>query len=74
MYASTIFVVDHEGQQHECRASFCPCEESALTFIRYNLWPALPTNPKTGFDLRFMELLNILQLECHMPAKLSKKL
>ena len=57
------------GQQHKYKAIFCKCEEPAVTFLRYNLWPATPTNPKIGFSLRFMELLAVLQLECHMPAK-----
>ncbi|CAC5390360.1 unnamed protein product [Mytilus coruscus] len=55
--------------QHTCKIQLCRCEDPAVTFLRYSLWPATPTSPKIGFDLRFMELLSVLQLECCLPAK-----
>ncbi|CAG2254524.1 unnamed protein product [Mytilus edulis] len=68
-YSSTIYAVDVKGSQHVCKINLCRCEDPAVTLLRYSLWPATPTNPRISFDLRFMELLSILQLECCLPAK-----
>ena len=57
------------GFQHLCKVMLCRCEDPANTLLRYNLWPATPTSPKVAFDVRFMEMLSVLQLECHLPAK-----
>ncbi|XP_050405669.2 uncharacterized protein LOC126821311 [Patella vulgata] len=37
--------------------------------MRYRLWAASPQKPRIAFDIRFMELLRVLQLEAHLPAK-----
>ncbi|XP_071140726.1 uncharacterized protein [Mytilus edulis] len=68
-YSTSIYAVDVKGLQHTCKIQLCRCEDPAVTFLRYSLWPATPTSPKIGFDLRFMELLSVLQLECCLPAK-----
>ena len=57
------------GTQHVCKVMLCRCEDPAVTLLRYNLWPATPTSQKVAFDVRFMEMLSVLQLECHLPAK-----
>ncbi|KAJ8300705.1 hypothetical protein KUTeg_022224 [Tegillarca granosa] len=43
--------------------------DPALTLVRYRLWPASPQKPRIAFDIRLMELLSSLQLECHLSAK-----
>ncbi|XP_076079987.1 uncharacterized protein LOC143050754 [Mytilus galloprovincialis] len=68
-FFSNIYAVDMKGTQHICKIQLCRCETAAATLVRYNLWPATPSNPKIAFDIRFMELLSVLHLECHLPTK-----
>lgn len=42
----------------------CSCEPEAVTFLRYNLWPATPLSPSLAFNFEFLELLDVLILEC----------
>ncbi|KAJ8308655.1 hypothetical protein KUTeg_013529 [Tegillarca granosa] len=69
LYTSSIYAINGKGVQHKCTITLCKCEEPAVTLMRYRLWPATPQKPRIAFDLRFMEILSALQLECHMSAK-----
>ena len=40
------------------------CEPEAVTFLRYNLWPATPISPTLAFDFELLERLDALILEC----------
>ncbi|KAK6181329.1 hypothetical protein SNE40_009207 [Patella caerulea] len=68
-YMSTIYAVDVKGSQHLCSVQLCRCEDTTTTLMRYRLWPSSPQKPRIAFDLRFMELLTVLLLESHLPAK-----
>ncbi|XP_063431701.1 uncharacterized protein LOC134714389 [Mytilus trossulus] len=68
-FFSNIYAVDMKEAQHICKIQLCRCETAAATLVWYNLWPATPSIPKIAFDIRFMELLSVLHLECHLPTK-----
>lgn len=57
------------GRQHSGMVKLCKCEPVPATLMRYRLWPSTPVNPRIAFDLGFMELLTVLQLECHLSAR-----
>ena len=48
---------------------FCSCEKEAITITRYGFWPATPEQPKVAFEIDFMELATVLQLESHLPIR-----
>ncbi|XP_076076240.1 uncharacterized protein LOC143047159 isoform X2 [Mytilus galloprovincialis] len=66
-YSTSIYAVD--VYNIHVKSNYADVKILLSLFLRYSLWPATPTSPKIGFDLRFMELLSVLQLECCLPAK-----
>ena len=52
------------GNQHKVGIEVCSYEPEAITFLQYNLWPATPLSPSLAFDFEFLELLDVLILEC----------
>lgn len=48
---------------------FCRCEKEAVTIVRYGFWPATPDLPKVAFEIDFMELSTVLQLESQLPIR-----
>lgn len=52
------------GRQHFINLTFCNCESSASSLVRYGFWPASPTRPNAGFSIALLRFMNMLTLEC----------
>ncbi|KAK6187290.1 hypothetical protein SNE40_005353 [Patella caerulea] len=68
-YTGKVLAFNIKGIQQDVSINFCPCEDAALTLLRFGLWPATPSAPRVAFDVELMELLSVLQLECQTSTK-----
>ncbi|XP_050400331.1 uncharacterized protein LOC126817401 [Patella vulgata] len=68
-YAHNILAFDIKGILRKISVKLCLSEEPAGRLLRFGLWPATPSSPKIAFDLKFMELLSVMQLECQTSTK-----
>ena len=58
------FCFINAGNQHRLKVQLCMCEAEAITFLRFNLWPATPVRPSLVFEVELLEWLEALLLEC----------
>lgn len=54
---------------HPIECQICRNEAPSVTLMRYDLWPASPTQPKVAFQIAVMELQQVLQLEAQVSLK-----
>ena len=50
-------------------ASFCRCEEEAITLLRMRLWPATPQQPSLAFQFELLDSYESLLLECQVALR-----
>ena len=51
------------GFQHLVNTWFCSCEPEAVTLVRYEMWPATPSNPSLAFHQDLLLWMEALLLE-----------
>ena len=56
-------LVTLSGVQHIVSTWFCSCEPEAVTLVRYEMWPATPTNPLLAFHQDLLLWMEALLLE-----------
>ena len=53
----------HTGFQHSVNTWFCSCEPEVVTLVRYEMWPATPSNPLLAFHQALLLWMEALLLE-----------
>ena len=55
--------LSHTGFQHLVNIWFCSCEPEAVTLVRFEMWPATPSNPSLAFHQDLLLWMEALLLE-----------
>ncbi|XP_065893500.1 uncharacterized protein [Dysidea avara] len=58
-----------EGLPRVINFPFCSCECDAVKLIKFDYWPGTPVTPFVAFSFEFMNLLDSLLVECHVPVQ-----
>ena len=64
-----IFTFHFVGLPRVIHFPFCSCECDAIKLIRCGYWPGTPVTPFVAFSFEFMNLLDSLLVECHVPVQ-----